>query len=75
MPGNGGEVGGAAHAAGARLRAMAGAVAELDVLGAFAEAARRYDAREGFADHDFLGHGTRTASWSSSCSSRTVWVA
>ncbi len=29
-----------------------------------AEAARRYDAREGFADHEFLGHGTRTASWS-----------
>ncbi|MCC6751703.1 MAG: M20/M25/M40 family metallo-hydrolase [Deltaproteobacteria bacterium] len=28
-----------------------------------AEAARRYDAREGFADHAFLGHGTRTASW------------
>ena len=28
-----------------------------------AEAARRYDAREGFLDHDFLGHGTRTASW------------
>jgi len=28
-----------------------------------AEAARRYDAREGFADHPFLGHGTRTASW------------
>ncbi|TNF36873.1 MAG: hypothetical protein EP329_04565 [Deltaproteobacteria bacterium] len=29
-----------------------------------AEAARKYDAREGFLDHDFLGHGTRTASWS-----------
>ncbi|PIE19283.1 MAG: hypothetical protein CSA66_02555 [Proteobacteria bacterium] len=29
-----------------------------------AEAARRYDARDGFLDHDFLGHGTRTASWS-----------
>jgi acetylornithine deacetylase/succinyl-diaminopimelate desuccinylase-like protein len=29
-----------------------------------AEAARRYDAREGFLDHEFLGHGTRTASWS-----------
>jgi len=29
-----------------------------------AEAARRYDAREGFADDPFLGHGTRTASWS-----------
>lgn len=29
-----------------------------------AEAARRYDARDGFADHPFLGHGTRTASWS-----------
>ncbi len=28
-----------------------------------AEAARRYDAREGFKDHGFLGHGTRTASW------------
>ena len=28
-----------------------------------AEAARRYDARDGFIDHDFLGHGTRTASW------------
>ena len=28
-----------------------------------AEAARRYDAREGFLDHTFLGHGTRTASW------------
>jgi acetylornithine deacetylase/succinyl-diaminopimelate desuccinylase-like protein len=28
-----------------------------------AEAARRYDAREGFLDHGFLGHGTRTASW------------
>jgi acetylornithine deacetylase/succinyl-diaminopimelate desuccinylase-like protein len=30
-----------------------------------AEAARRYDARDGFLDHEFLGHGTRTASWSS----------
>ena len=30
-----------------------------------AEAARRYDEREGFADHAFLGHGTRTASWAS----------
>lgn len=30
-----------------------------------AEAARRYDAREGFLDHAFLGHGTRTASWAS----------
>ena len=29
-----------------------------------AEAARRYEAREGFLDHAFLGHGTRTASWS-----------
>ncbi len=29
-----------------------------------AEAARRYDARDGFLDHPFLGHGTRTASWS-----------
>jgi putative selenium metabolism hydrolase len=29
-----------------------------------AEAARRYDARDGFRDHPFLGHGTRTASWS-----------
>jgi acetylornithine deacetylase/succinyl-diaminopimelate desuccinylase-like protein len=28
-----------------------------------AEAARRYDAREGILDHPFLGHGTRTASW------------
>jgi acetylornithine deacetylase/succinyl-diaminopimelate desuccinylase-like protein len=28
-----------------------------------AEAARRYDARDGFLDHSFLGHGTRTASW------------
>jgi acetylornithine deacetylase/succinyl-diaminopimelate desuccinylase-like protein len=28
-----------------------------------AEAARRYGAREGFLDHPFLGHGTRTASW------------
>jgi acetylornithine deacetylase/succinyl-diaminopimelate desuccinylase-like protein len=28
-----------------------------------AEAARRYHAREGFLDHPFLGHGTRTASW------------
>jgi acetylornithine deacetylase/succinyl-diaminopimelate desuccinylase-like protein len=27
-----------------------------------AEAARKYEAREGFLDHDFLGHGTRTAS-------------
>jgi len=27
------------------------------------EAAGRYDAREGFLDHPFLGHGTRTASW------------
>lgn len=27
------------------------------------EAARRYDARDGFLDHEFLGHGTRTASW------------
>lgn len=29
-----------------------------------AEAARRYEARDGFLDHPFLGHGTRTASWS-----------
>jgi acetylornithine deacetylase/succinyl-diaminopimelate desuccinylase-like protein len=29
-----------------------------------AEAARRYEAREGFLDHPFLGHGTRVASWS-----------
>ena len=29
-----------------------------------AEAARKYDARVGFLDHAFLGHGTRTASWS-----------
>jgi acetylornithine deacetylase/succinyl-diaminopimelate desuccinylase-like protein len=28
-----------------------------------AEAARRYDDRDGFRDHEFLGHGTRTASW------------
>ena len=28
-----------------------------------AEAAKRYDARDGFLDHPFLGHGTRTASW------------
>ncbi|MHB8878847.1 MAG: peptidase dimerization domain-containing protein, partial [Myxococcaceae bacterium] len=28
------------------------------------EAARRYEKREGFLDHAFLGHGTRTASWS-----------
>ena len=28
-----------------------------------AEAARRYELREGFAGHAFLGHGTRTASW------------
>ncbi len=28
-----------------------------------AEAARRYDERDGFADDPFLGHGTRTASW------------
>jgi len=28
-----------------------------------AEAAKKYEAREGFLDHDFLGHGTRTASW------------
>ncbi len=27
------------------------------------EAARSYDARQGFLDHPFLGHGTRTASW------------
>ncbi|MBI3181472.1 MAG: M20/M25/M40 family metallo-hydrolase [Myxococcales bacterium] len=27
------------------------------------EAARRYDSRDGFLDHPFLGHGTRTASW------------
>ena len=27
------------------------------------EAARRYEARDGFLDHAFLGHGTRTASW------------
>jgi len=29
-----------------------------------AEAAKKYDDRIGFLDHDFLGHGTRTASWS-----------
>jgi putative selenium metabolism hydrolase len=28
-----------------------------------AEAAARYERREGFADHPFLGHGTRTASF------------
>lgn len=28
-----------------------------------AEAARRYETRDGFLDHPFLGHGTRTASW------------
>jgi putative selenium metabolism hydrolase len=28
------------------------------------EAAQAYDARDGFADDEFLGHGTRTASWS-----------
>jgi putative selenium metabolism hydrolase len=27
------------------------------------EAAQRYEARDGFLDHPFLGHGTRTASW------------
>ena len=27
------------------------------------EAARKYEKREGFLDHPFLGHGTRTASW------------
>lgn len=27
------------------------------------EARDKYDARDGFKDHDFLGHGTRTASW------------
>jgi putative selenium metabolism hydrolase len=27
------------------------------------EAAKRYDARDGFLDDPFLGHGTRTASW------------
>mgnify|MGYP001248666495 CR=1 FL=1 len=27
------------------------------------EAAKKYDAREGFLDDAFLGHGTRTASW------------
>lgn len=29
-----------------------------------AEATKKYEAREGFLDHAFLGHGTRTASWS-----------
>ncbi len=29
-----------------------------------AEAARRYDERDGFLDDPFLSHGTRTASWS-----------
>ncbi len=28
------------------------------------EAAKKYEKREGFLDHPFLGHGTRTASWS-----------
>ncbi len=28
-----------------------------------AEAAKAYDARQGFLDDEFLGHGTRTASW------------
>ncbi len=28
-----------------------------------AQAAEAYDRREGFLDHDFLGHGTRTCSW------------
>ncbi len=28
-----------------------------------AEAAAAYERREGFLEHDFLGHGTRTASW------------
>jgi putative selenium metabolism hydrolase len=28
-----------------------------------AEAAQKYDVREGFKDDPFLGHGTRTASW------------
>ncbi|MBI5837700.1 MAG: peptidase dimerization domain-containing protein [Candidatus Eisenbacteria bacterium] len=28
-----------------------------------AEAAEKYEQREGFLDHPFLGHGTRTASW------------
>ncbi|MCK5690152.1 M20/M25/M40 family metallo-hydrolase [Myxococcota bacterium] len=28
-----------------------------------AEAAERYEKRDGFLDHPFLGHGTRTASW------------
>ncbi len=28
-----------------------------------AEAARKYEAGEGFLDHEFLGRGTRTASW------------
>lgn len=27
------------------------------------EAAKRYESRDGFLDHPFLGHGTRTASW------------
>ncbi|MCC6619674.1 MAG: peptidase dimerization domain-containing protein [Deltaproteobacteria bacterium] len=33
-----------------------------------AEAARAYERRDGFLDHAFLGHGTRTASW---CELRT----
>jgi len=28
------------------------------------EAGKKYEKREGFLDHPFLGHGTRTASWS-----------
>ncbi|MEE8409323.1 MAG: peptidase dimerization domain-containing protein [Myxococcota bacterium] len=36
----------------------------LEYAGAIlSEAAEKYDRREGFLDHDFLGHGTRTASW------------
>ncbi len=37
-----------------------------------AEAARRYDAREGFLDHPFLGHGTRTASWATARHARAT---
>jgi len=31
--------------------------------GILVEAAKKYDARDGFLDDSFLGHGTRTASW------------
>jgi len=36
----------------------------LEYAGAIvSEAALHYDERKGFLDHEFLGHGTRTASW------------